>query len=146
MHLRQAVSAAILLTALVCLLAAPNAQSADKYKARLSPLGVTGATVNTITGSGSVTATLQGTKLTIEGTFDGLTGSATTANIRRALKALAGPVVFEITELTKASKGTIAGTFELKPDQVEDLKAGRLYVQIHSERAPEGSIRGWLLK
>jgi len=28
----------------------------------------------------------------------------------------------------------------------DDLKAGRIYLQIHSERAPDGSIRGWLLK
>jgi len=124
----------------------PSAQSgSDRYKARLSPLGVTGATVNTVTGAGSATAVLEGTKLVVDGTFEGLTGAATTANVRRGPKAIPGPVVFDL-EVTKASKGTIKGTFDLKPDQIEDLKAGRLYVQIHSERAPDGSIRGWLLK
>jgi len=121
------------------------AQSPDRYKARLSPLGVTGSTVNTVTGAGSVTATLQGTKLAIEGTFEGLNGSATAANLRRGPRAIPGPVVFDL-EFTKAPKGTVTGTLELKPDQIEDLKAGRLYVQVHSERAPDGSIRGWLLK
>lgn len=135
---------------LIALLAASSVvataqRGGDQFKARLSPLGVTGATVNTTTGSGSVTATLADSKLTIEGTFDGLTGSATAANVRRGPKAIPGPVVFEL-EFTKASKGTIKGTLDLKPDQIEDLKAGRLYVQIHSERAPDGSIRGWLLK
>jgi hypothetical protein len=126
--------------------AAVAAQTADKYKARLSPLAVTGATVNTITGAGSATATLQDAKLTIEGTFDGLTGSATAANVRRAPRAIPGPIVFELQEFTKASKGTFKGTFDLTSAQVDDLKAGRLYVQIHSDRAPDGSIRGWLLK
>jgi expansin (peptidoglycan-binding protein) len=106
---------------------------------------VTGATVNTVTGSGSVTATLDGSKLTVQGTFEGLSGSATVANIRRGPKAIPGPVVFDL-EVTKASSGTVSGAFDLKPDQVADLKDGRLYVQIHSERAPDGSIRGWLLK
>jgi hypothetical protein len=121
------------------------AQGADRYKARLSPLPVTGATVNTITGSGSVTAALQGAKLTIDGTFEGLSGAATSANLRRGPKAIAGPAVFDL-EVTKASSGTVKGSVDLSADQVEDLKAGRLYVQIHSERAPDGSIRGWLLK
>jgi hypothetical protein len=125
--------------------AAVSAQNRAVFKARLSPLGVTGATVNTTTGAGSVTATLEGTKLTIDGTFEKLTGAATAANLRRGPKAIPGPVVFDL-EFTKASSGKLSGTFTLTPDQVADLNAGRLYVQVHSERAPDGSIRGWLLK
>ena len=106
---------------------------------------MTGATINTITGSGSATATLDGSKLTIQGSYEGLTGSATAANVRRGPKAIPGPVVFEL-EFTKASSGKLSGSFTLTADQVEDAKAGRLYVQVHSERAPDGSIRGWLLK
>jgi hypothetical protein len=118
---------------------------AETFKARLSPLGVTNATVNTTTGVGSVTATLTGNHLAIDGTFQGLTGNATTANLRRGPKGIPGPVVFEI-ECPKSSSGAIKASVELTPAQVEDLRAGRLYLQIHSERAPEGSIRGWLLK
>jgi hypothetical protein len=121
------------------------AQARDTYKARLSPLGVTGATVNTTTGVGSITATLTGTTLAIEGTFEALTGNATDANVRRGPKGIPGPVISTI-EFTKASSGTLKGTLTLTPEQVEDLRGGRLYVQVHSERAPEGSIRGWLLK
>jgi hypothetical protein len=42
--------------------------------------------------------------------------------------------------------GTISGTFDLTPDQVDALKKGRLYVQIQSEGAPNGHLLGWLLK
>jgi hypothetical protein len=115
------------------------------FKARLSPLGVTMATVNTITGAGAVTATLDGTRLAIDVSFEGLSGAATSANIRRGSKGIPGPVVLDLA-IPKASSGIFSATLELNAEQVSDLQAGRLYLQIHSERAPDGSIRGWLLK
>lgn len=120
------------------------ASPAENYEARLSPLGVTNATVDTTTGIGKATATLAGNRLTVAVTFEGLTGSATAANLRRGPKGIPGPVVFEL-EAPAASSGTINASFELTPAQVQDLRGGRLYLQIHSERAPDGSIRGWLL-
>ena len=117
----------------------------EEFKARLSPLGVTMATVNTITGVGAVTAKLDGARLTIDATFEGLNGAATAANIRRGAKGIPGPVMFDL-EFPKASSGKINATLVLSAEQIADLRAGRLYVQVHSERAPDGSIRGWLLK
>ena len=117
----------------------------EVFKARLSPLGVTNATVNIITGVGAVTATLKGTQLSLDVTFEGLTGAATVANVRRGAKGIPGPVIFDLT-VPKAARGKFTATLDLNVDQVADLRAGRLYLQIHSERAPDGSIRGWLLK
>jgi hypothetical protein len=117
---------------------------AEVYQARLSPLGVTNATVDTTTGAGKVTATLSGNRLTLAATFEGLTGAATAAHLRRGPKGIPGPIVFEL-KVPGASSGTIDASLELTPDQVQDLRQARLYLQIHSERAPEGSIRGWLL-
>jgi hypothetical protein len=131
----------------VLLLGAPaiGQSRPDVYKARLSPLGVTNATVATTTGVGSVAATLTGNTLAIDATFEGLTGNATSANLRRGAKGIPGPVIAEL-EFPKASSGRITATVQLTPEQVADLKGERLYLQIHSERAPDGSIRGWLLK
>jgi hypothetical protein len=146
--LSQATAYRSLLVWLICLVTASVAFAqgrGESYKARLSPLGVTNATVATTTGVGSVTATLTGTKLAIEASFEGLTGAATAANVRRGPKGIPGPVVFDL-EFPKASSGKISAAVDLSPTQIEDLRAGRLYLQIHSERAPEGSIRGWLLK
>ena len=130
----------------VVLNAASVAQARSEiYKARLSPLGVTNATVTTTTGVGAVTATLTGNRLAIDATFEGLTGAATAANLRRGAKGIPGPVIAGL-EFPKSSSGKLSQTIYLTPEQVADLRAGRLYLQIHSERAPEGSIRGWLLK
>lgn len=117
----------------------------ETYRARLAPLGVTGATVNIITGLGEVTARLKGTELSIQGKFAGLSGAATEATVRRGPKGIPGPVIATL-EVTRSSQGEIHGRLTLTPELIDDLRAGRLYVQIHSEKAPEGSIRGWLLK
>jgi len=103
--------------------------------------------MSTIAGYGSLTATLQGKQLSIQGSFEGLRSPATTAQIRRAPKGIPGPVIpnFDLT-VTKAEKGTVSGTLELTPDQIADLKDGRWYVQIQSERAPDGNLWGWLLR
>ncbi|MBC7983016.1 MAG: CHRD domain-containing protein [Candidatus Obscuribacterales bacterium] len=106
---------------------------------------MTALTVSTVTGVGTVTAKLDGTQLTIDAKFEGLTGIATSANIRRGPKGIPGPAVFDLSA-PKASSGKITATLSLTPEQVADLRAGRLYLQIHSERAPDGSIRGWLLQ
>ena len=48
-------------------------------------------------------------------------------------------------KLTKGTSGTLIGTFTLTPEQVEAVKAGRFYIQVHSESAPDGNLLGWLL-
>lgn len=101
----------------------------------------------TIAGSGSLTATLKGNQLVIDGSFEGLRSPAMTAQIHRGPKGIPGPVVagFELT-VTKAAKGAIGGTIELTPDQIADLRKGEWYVQIQSERVPDGNLWGWLLR
>jgi hypothetical protein len=54
-----------------------------------------------------------------------------------------GPSVLELTA-SKGTSGTISGSLELTPQQVEALDKGSLYIQLHSEKAPEGNLRGWL--
>jgi hypothetical protein len=46
--------------------------------------------------------------------------------------------------VTGETNGTIAGSIELTKDQMSDLAAGRFYVQLHSQKAPEGNLWGWL--
>jgi len=38
------------------------------------------------------------------------------------------------------------GSLDLTREQVQSLQSGRLYVQISSEKAPDGNLWGWLLK
>jgi len=145
----RAAAAAACLTAALCSLvsasAAQNGQNAETFKARLSPVPINISMMATIAGTGSLTATLQGKQLTIQGTFEGLRSPATTVQIRRGPKGIRGPAILNLT-VTKAEKGTVSGSLELTPDQITDLRNGRLYVQIQSERAPDGNLWGWLLK
>jgi hypothetical protein len=123
------------------------AQGGKTYKARLSPVPITTAQVSTVAGVGSATATLSGNKLTISGTFEGLRSAATIAQVHRAPRGIRGPVVFDLKVApgTPNTGGTLSGTIDLTPTQVADLEKGWLYIQLHSERAPDGNLWGWLL-
>jgi hypothetical protein len=120
-----------------------GAQAAKTYKTRLSPVPIP-AFNPVIVGTGTVTATLTGTKLAIAGTFDKLNTPATLAQVHKSPKpGIRGPVLFELT-VTKGTGGSIGGTFDLTPAQVQELAQGRYYVQLHSEKAPDGNLWGWL--
>jgi CHRD domain len=122
-----------------------NAQTGETFKARLSPLPRDATNMADLTGVGSVSAVLVGTRLTITGTFEGLRGPATVARVHRAQPGVRGNPVLDLT-VSNATSGTIGGTLTLNPMQVQDLKKGWFYVQIHSEKAPDGNLWGWLLR
>jgi len=99
-----------------------------------------------VAGSGSVTASLVHSKLAVSGTFEGLRGPATVAQIREGVATgVRGAPVLDLS-VARATSGAISGSFDLNPAQVENLQKGRWYVQINSEKAPEGNLWGWLLK
>jgi hypothetical protein len=56
-----------------------------------------------------------------------------------------GPVVQDLT-VSKAVSGKISGSADLTPEQIETLHKGGLYIQIFSEKAPDGVLWGWLLR
>jgi CHRD domain-containing protein len=147
---RPAATAALLMAALLSFasaIPAQDAQTPETFRARLSPVPINISMMSTIAGTGSLTATLTGKQLTIQGTFEGLRSPATTAQIRRGPKGIRGPVIPNLDLMvTKAEKGTISGTLELTLQQITDLHNGRMYVQVQSERAPDGNLWGWLLK
>jgi hypothetical protein len=121
------------------------AQSPETFKTRLAPVAIDASMKNNIAGTGSATATLAGSKLTLSGTFEGMKSNATMAHIHQGTApGVRGPKLLDLT-VTKATTGTLAGSFDLTPEQVESLKKGKLYVQIHSEKAPEGNLWGWLM-
>jgi CHRD domain len=121
-----------------------SAQAGKAYRARLSPVPLDQAMMATIAGTGSATATLTGTKLTITGTFDGLKSPATIVQIHKAQRGVRGPAILDL-QATKGTSGTISGTVDLNPQQLQDLQNSRLYIQLHSEKAPDGNLWGWLM-
>jgi len=123
-----------------------TAQSGKSFKTRLSPVPIDVTMQATIAGSGTVTATLAGSRLTVNGTFEGLKSPATIAKLRKSpVRGVRGPEVFDLA-VTQATAGSLSGAFDLTPAQIADLQAGRLYIQINSERAPDGNLWGWLLE
>jgi hypothetical protein len=142
-------------------LAAANgaAQTGDKYAARLGMVPAANAAQQAnVTGKGAATAMLAGTRLTISGTFEGLPAPATAARLHQGIAKGARGKAFADLTITKAASGTISGTVNLTPEQVEALKAGKVYLQVHSERgipAEQGKVQpevdnsnlwGWFLR
>jgi hypothetical protein len=138
------VGLAILAAVAIAVPVASFAQNAQ-YRARLSMVPTDLAMQATIAGLGAATASLKGTTLTINGTFTGLKTPATVVQLRRSAKpGMRGAPIAEL-KATQETSGTITGTIELTKEQIDDLAAGRLYIQLHSQKAPEGNLWGWLL-
>jgi hypothetical protein len=144
MRLTRSVSAGFIGAGILWLGLSLGAQGVQKFKARLSQVPIDASMHAIIAGSGSVTAELAGTKLSISGTFEGLRSPATVARLYRGSNAgVRGPALADLT-VSNATSGTISGSVQLTPAQVEGLKKHQVYVQIHSEKAPDGNLWGWL--
>jgi hypothetical protein len=142
-NMKLCLTAGFAALAVVCALVAQTQQT---FKARLSPVAVDAQLVSVITGHGAVSAVLAGIKLTVNGTFDGMHSAATVAHLHQSkATGLPGPVIHELT-VEKAMGGTISGSADLTPAEVEALRKGLLYVMVHSTGAPDGNLWGWLLK
>lgn len=118
---------------------------AENFETRLSPSPLTDGTRINITGEGRALVQWDGNILSISGDFEGLATSATTAALYDGLGiGIPGPKAFDLT-LAPGTSGTIWGSIKLSASQLRDLRAGHFYVQIDSEKAPDGNLTGWLL-
>ena len=130
----------LLSLALVAAQATPGAM-----RARLSPVPLDVAMQETIAGQGTATAALAGTTLTVDGTYGGLKSPATAIRVFESAKpGLRGPLVGEFAS-GGGTSGTFKGTLTLTREQATAFAKGLLYVQLHSEGAPDGNLWGWLL-
>src|SRR5437868_6291460 len=123
----------------VLIFALAAAQASDTFKARLSAVPIDTTMRANVAGQGSATAKLAGSKLSIAGSFDGLRSAATLAQLHQSrVTGVRGPVIADLN-VSKSESGTIEGTIDLNAEQIDSLRKGRLYVQIHSEKAPDGN-------
>lgn len=121
-----------------------SGQNNEQFRARLSPVPIDITMQNVIAGRGSVTATLAGGRVVLSGTYADLKSPATVANVHVARRGMRGPVLFAL-KVSGGTTGTISGELEATAAQQEQLRASGWYVQLHSEKAPEGNLWGWLL-
>ena len=116
------------------------------FNARLTMMPIDLATRVDVTGSGSGSAELNGERLFVRGSFSGLRGPATVVRLHEGAEmGVRGDAISELSVEASVS-GTFSGNVELTQEQVQRLRQGRLYIQIHSEAAPEGNLWGWLLE
>ena len=133
-------SALVLTLALAALQAAPG-----PMRARLSPLPTDLAMQETIAGLGAATASLSGTTLSLDGTYRGLRSAATSVRVYESPRpGLRGPLVGEFAS-GGGTAGTFRGTVTLTREQAAAFAKGLLYVQVQSEKAPDGNLWGWLM-
>ena|SRR6266567_995637 len=142
--MRHMAKLALLATVVLRVALLAEAQAVKTFKARLSPVPIDVAMQATVSGTGLVTATLTGTRLVVNGTFAGLKSPATIVQIHKGQRGVRGPAILDL-KATNGTSGTISGEIDLSPQQVENLQKSWLYVQLHSEKAPDGNLWGWLL-
>ena len=93
------------------------------------------------TGMGDVTVDTEMKKLTWTVTFSGLSGEPIAAHFHGPAEPgkNAGPVV-------DISGSLASGTADITDEQLADLQAGNWYLNVHTEKFPDGEIRGQVEK
>ena len=118
-------------------------QGSTNFEARLSTVPIMVANQDTVSGQGAASATLNGNRLTVSGKFGGLRSPATVARVHLAPRGTRGQAIADLN-VSRGTSGTLDGAVELTSQQVQALNKSALYIQIHSEKAPEGNLWGWL--
>jgi CHRD domain len=117
---------------------------AATFTFRLSPGPRLVGTRAASSGGGSFTATMEGNKLTLKGSYHGLLAVPTGAHLfMGSLPGVRGPLVADLT-VSPATTGMLSGVVELNSKELAALYKGGLYVEIDSDKAPDGDMWGWL--
>ena len=97
------------------------------------PLSVPGS------GSGTLRVAEDGT---ISGSVTTKDVEGTMAHIHRGAKGTNGPVIVPLDK--NGDTYTVPAGRKLTPEQIKDLKAGNLYVNVHTAKNKGGEVRGQL--
>jgi hypothetical protein len=125
------------------LFATAPAFAADNYQTDIGPTPKNGSQGASAQGRGTVLATLDNNKFSLQGKFSGLSSPATVARLHMGnVMGGTGPAIGDL-KVAQAQSGEISGSFTLTPDQVAGLKMGKLYVILDSQSAPKGNLWGW---
>ena len=117
--------------------------AADNYQTDIGPTPKNGSQGANVQGRGTVLATLDDNKFSLQGKFSGLSSPATQARLHMGnVMGGIGPAIGDL-KIAQAQSGEISGTFTLTPGQIAALKVGKLYVMLDSQSAPKGNLWGW---
>jgi CHRD domain len=90
-------------------------------------------------GSGSFRVAQDGT---LSGSVTTKDVQGTMAHIHRGAKGQNGPIIVPLDK--NADTYSVPAGRKLTPQQMDDLKAGNLYVNVHTNRNKGGEVRGQL--
>jgi CHRD domain len=99
------------------------------------------------TGTAAVILSPNETSMAVSLTFSGLGSSSTSAHIHGpAAPGTSAAILFTLNPGLGSNGGTVINSsFALTPAQAAQLKAGQLYVDVHSSSFPAGELRGQLV-
>lgn len=140
---------------LIVISASLCAAQAQSYIANLSPLLDGGGLRQ---GTGTVSVSLSGLTLSLNGSYSGITANMTGGHIHGpGGPGTNAPVIYDLIGngvLSGTTSGTYNGSFNLisnptgyttTAQQLADLNAGLWYLNIHDSSFPGGEIRGQIL-
>ena len=121
--------------------ASPVSAETLKFKADLKGSSEVPANDSAGQGMGDITLDTATKKLTWTVTSSGLSGEPTAAHFHGPAAAgeNAGPVV-------DISKAIASGSAEITDQHLADLQSGKWYLNVHTEKFPDGEIRGQVEK
>src|ERR1700722_8212674 len=115
MALIRMVRAAAIIPGMIWVGLSAMAQSPENFKGRLSVAPIDVTMRADYTGTGSASAVLSGTKLSVTGSFEGLHTPATSARLGQGpVTGVTGVTIADLI-VTKAPSGTISGSVDLTP-------------------------------
>jgi hypothetical protein len=122
--------------------AGTTSPAARQFVANLVGAEEVPATPNAVKGNGGIVQ-LSNDELSAKVSliFSGLSGSETGAHVHAGAPGVNGPIIFGLP-LGNPINDQI---FNPTPQQVIDLRAGQLYMNVHSSSFPDGEIRGQLM-
>jgi hypothetical protein len=129
------------------LLLCGSAAAAEDYQVNLGPAARNNATRLIAVGRGAAKVSYDGGQLSVDGTFAGLVSPATDARLCQGagigMQGTCGPAL----TVSPDTSGTVTGKVSLTVEQQKALRAGQLYIQINSAKAPApaGNLWGWIL-
>ena len=111
-----------------------------KFTTEMTGTAAVPPTDSTATGTAEVTLDTEAKSVTWVYTHTGLSGDMTAAHIHGPATATeaAPPVIDTTTE-------TMKGTAPITDAQAAELIAGKYYLNVHTEKFPDGEIRGQLV-
>jgi len=122
-----------------------TAKAGDTFTVRLSVVPVDARTTLTTSGTGSVRAVLIEDQLFLTGAFEGMGSAAIAAHIHLGRPGQRGPIAFQLS-VSKNASGVLGGGVRLTDEEVQALRDGAYYIQVHTEGNPGGELRGWILE